>query len=137
MNKIVGLVGVSFLVLVVAVGSVILGSESSNELEINEETSETSYTQGTVALHNTPDDCWTIIEDVVYDVTEFIAEHPGGERILVACGVDGTTAFLNQGLTDEQSDEARAELGIPQGEAFHSPAARDMLKDYEIGRLER
>ena len=31
-----------------------------------------------VLLHNNPEDCWIVVEDEVWDVTEFIEEHPGG-----------------------------------------------------------
>lgn len=32
----------------------------------------------TVLGHNTPDDCWIVVEDEVWDVTSFVPEHPGG-----------------------------------------------------------
>ena len=28
--------------------------------------------------HSTPEDCWIVIEDQVWDVTQFAPEHPGG-----------------------------------------------------------
>jgi cytochrome b involved in lipid metabolism len=33
--------------------------------------------------HITFDDCWIIIEGFVYDVSDFVVEHPGGDDILV------------------------------------------------------
>ena len=44
--------------------------------------------------HASPKDCWIQIEDGVYDVTRFLAAHPGGERaILRWAGKDATTEF--------------------------------------------
>ena len=37
-----------------------------------------------VAKHNTSDDAWVIIENVVYDVTKFLDVHPGGKDILLS-----------------------------------------------------
>lgn len=31
-----------------------------------------------VSNHNTPDDCWIVVDNQVWDVTNFLDEHPGG-----------------------------------------------------------
>lgn len=37
---------------------------------------------------------WVIIHDKVYDLTEFLPEHPGGQKIIMKyAGKDGTKAF--------------------------------------------
>lgn len=36
-----------------------------------------------VEKHNNRQSCWVIIEDEVYDVTDFIDEHPGGPGIIL------------------------------------------------------
>ncbi|KPI84935.1 hypothetical protein ABL78_6002 [Leptomonas seymouri] len=47
-----------------------------------------------VAKHNTPDDLWMVIRNVVYDCTAFQRFHPGGERVLLACaGRDATMVY--------------------------------------------
>ncbi len=52
------------------------------------------YTPEEVARHNKPDDLWIIIEDKVYDVTEWLKHHPGGQRpLLCMSGQDATAAF--------------------------------------------
>lgn len=28
--------------------------------------------------HNTPEDCWIVVDKQVWDVTDFLDEHPGG-----------------------------------------------------------
>ena len=58
---------------------------------------------------------WTVIHDKVYDITEFLAEHPGGEEILIEnAGIDSTENFEDVG---------------------HSSDAREMLDEYVIGEL--
>ncbi|KIM48073.1 hypothetical protein M413DRAFT_439780 [Hebeloma cylindrosporum] len=47
-----------------------------------------------VAQHKSPESCWIIIRNKVYDVTEFLQEHPGGaEVILKYAGRDATWVY--------------------------------------------
>ena len=47
-----------------------------------------------VAQHNKADDCWVILGGKVYDVTDFLEDHPGGKKaILVYAGRDATEEF--------------------------------------------
>lgn len=39
-----------------------------------------------VAQHNTPESCWVILYGNVYDVTEFLPNHPGGSNIILRLG---------------------------------------------------
>ncbi|CAO3683335.1 unnamed protein product [Umbelopsis vinacea] len=60
------------------------------------------YTIEQVSQHNSEGDCWVIIHDKVYDVTNFLKEHPGGKKVLLkASGTDATKqfdAFHNSGV---------------------------------------
>ena len=44
--------------------------------------SETYFTLEEVAKHDNEDDCWMVINGKVYDVTDYIDDHPGGDVIL-------------------------------------------------------
>lgn len=103
---------VTALVLTVLVGH--SGASASWEKRINPPTSTTSQTSisennsptqqeamtlsaQTVAIHNSVNDCWTIIDGNVYDLTSYINSHPGGvNNISSICGIDGSKAFTNQ-----------------------------------------
>ncbi|XP_020277726.1 cytochrome b5 isoform X2 [Pseudomyrmex gracilis] len=68
-----------------------------------------------VAWHDSLDDCWLVIHDYVYDCTEFIRSHPGGQDVLLEyAGRDATLAFIGTG---------------------HSAVARTALEQYKIGEL--
>ncbi|KAJ1351596.1 hypothetical protein KIN20_007678 [Parelaphostrongylus tenuis] len=68
-----------------------------------------------VQLHSTAESCWIILDGKVYDVSTFLSEHPGGgEAILEFAGKDATASFEDVG---------------------HSKDAREMTKDYLIGKL--
>ncbi|XP_058450668.1 cytochrome b5-like [Malaya genurostris] len=68
-----------------------------------------------VSYHDTPNDCWIVLFDRVYDITSFLQLHPGGHDVLLEhAGRDATIAFNGSG---------------------HSKAAFASLKMYEIGEL--
>ena len=73
------------------------------------------YGADEVSKHNTAASLWIIIDDKIYDVTKFLLEHPGGEEVILeAGGGDATEAFNDVG---------------------HSADAREMLREYLIGRI--
>lgn len=60
------------------------------------QTPNKTFTREEVAKHNTEDSVWFIIDSVVYDVSEFLDAHPGGEAVLrQVAGQDATVAFYN------------------------------------------
>merc|ERR1711967_29038 len=47
-----------------------------------------------VAKHNSKASCWVVLDGKVLDVTNFLADHPGGElAILTFAGKDATEEF--------------------------------------------
>ncbi|KAI3140480.1 uncharacterized protein N7518_004361 [Penicillium psychrosexuale] len=51
-------------------------------------------TGAVVAEHNSKDSCWIIVHGKAYDVTEFLPEHPGGQKIILKyAGKDATEEF--------------------------------------------
>ena len=53
-----------------------------------------SVTEAELAKHNTDTDCWVIVGDDVYDVTNFLKDHPGGKKaIMLFAGKDATEEF--------------------------------------------
>lgn len=39
---------------------------------------EKSRSTQQVAEHKTPEDCWIVVDNQVWDVTDFLDKHPGG-----------------------------------------------------------
>ncbi|OQE21320.1 hypothetical protein PENSTE_c012G10080 [Penicillium steckii] len=47
-----------------------------------------------ISTHNSPDDCWVVVDNQVWDVTDFLEEHPGGSTIILKyAGQDATKAY--------------------------------------------
>ena len=76
------------------------GTTASN---INEEPAQqdsstetsTGITAEEIATHNSKDDCWVVYKGKIYDVTDYIPRHPGGQdRIARNCG--SLTQFQEQ-----------------------------------------
>ncbi|KAI0777215.1 oxidoreductase [Trametes elegans] len=76
------------------------------------------FTEEDVAKHSSPDSCWVTRNGKVYDVTRFLADHPGGDDfILHYAGRD-----IGAVMKDPEEHE-------------HSDSAYDMLDEFFIGRV--
>jgi putative Ca2+/H+ antiporter (TMEM165/GDT1 family) len=101
--------------------------QSTEDQALEVETSDQEvFTASEVADHNSKQDCWTIISGSIYDITEYIPRHPGGDEILAACGTDGTTLFTQR--TDASGNEVGS--GTP-----HSSSATSQLERYKVGTV--
>ncbi|MCB0914250.1 MAG: cytochrome b5 domain-containing protein [Actinobacteria bacterium] len=59
--------------------------------------SPATFTMAEVATRNSADACWSVIDGKVYDLTGWVARHPGGEQPIESlCGQDGSAAFTAQ-----------------------------------------
>lgn len=89
-------------------------SSPSQTLTPQSDTNTSTYTLSEVATHSTAQSCWMVINNKVYDVTEYIPDHPG-RAILAGCGKEATALF-NQ-------------------ERKHTGRATAVLNQYAIGKL--
>ncbi len=76
--------------------------------------SKTLYTMEEVAKHNKKTDAWLVIDNMVYDITNWIPQHPGGMIIMKGVGLDATELFKKVG---------------------HDSYAKNKLKTFKIGKL--
>ncbi|XP_074033294.1 cytochrome b5 [Leptinotarsa decemlineata] len=75
------------------------------------------YTLDEISKHDGKQDprVWIILKDIVYDVTDYLDDHPGGADLITEwAGKDGTKEFDNFG---------------------HSADAKKELKKYKIGEV--
>lgn len=72
-----------------------------------------------LARHDSRNSCWKAIEGNVYDITDYIDDHPTSPRVLTQwCGRESTEAWRTKG----------------RGRA-HSGRAAELLEQYRIGTL--
>lgn len=100
-------------------------TQSAEQSEQSDQTTS-SYTASEIAEHATEEDCWTIVDGLVYDITSYIPRHPGGDTILLACGADGTSLFQDRTTNDGET--------VGSGTS-HSSGAANALSELQIGEL--
>lgn len=100
MRKVLGIM-VSIVLLITLSGCTKEATTNTNTLQnTNSTTQENANTTNSsdISSHNKPSDCWTIINGITYNITDYISskEHPSGNSDLISiCGKDGTNAFNN------------------------------------------
>ncbi|KAL7909067.1 acyl-CoA dehydrogenase/oxidase [Trichoderma velutinum] len=76
-----------------------------------------TFTREEVRNHTSEDSLWCIIDNTVYDLTEFVDAHPGGESVLKQiAGQDATSAFYNLHRHEVLSRYTDLAIGTIQGE---------------------
>lgn len=74
-------------------------------------------TRAEVAKHASADDCWVIIDHKVYDVSDFLDAHPGGNVVLEqVAGKDATTDFYQLHRQEVLTKYQDLCIGTLQGE---------------------
>lgn len=76
------------------------------------------YSLAEVASHKTKSDCWVVLHGIVYDVTEFLDQHPGGVSALCKEGRAGN------------------DITLPFERIGHSENAKALLKNLQVGILD-
>lgn len=94
-------------------------TNNADENNTNNSTSNASVSEGAeitaemVAEHNSSEDCWTIIDGKVYNLTSYINNHPGGAvNISQICGIDGTDLFTGNPSHDQRANNELEALYI-------------------------
>lgn len=69
-----------------------------------------SFSFSEIQSRSSKNNCWTVINGEVYDLTQWISKHPGGSKaILSLCGKDGSLLF------NQQHGEFKQALNILEG----------------------
>eukprot|EP01006_Ploeotia_vitrea_P044152 TRINITY_DN66815_c6_g2_i1.p1 TRINITY_DN66815_c6_g2~~TRINITY_DN66815_c6_g2_i1.p1 ORF type:complete len:509 (-),score=292.31 TRINITY_DN66815_c6_g2_i1:1380-2906(-) len=71
-----------------------------------------SYSWSQVAAHNKESDCWVVVDGVVYDVTKFLGEHPGGKKVLLNYGGKDATKIFHGLHSDNVLEQYGPDLKI-------------------------
>lgn len=73
-------------------------SSSTSDRPKDEQSGLDVYSLSEVSEHDSYNDCWIILYDKVFDVTQFLLEHPGGEDVIMEhAGRDATISFRTVG----------------------------------------
>lgn len=119
-------IAVALVVLVGVIAAVLLltnkedatttNTQSVNTTNTTSGNNDTVYALADVKSHSTQNDCWSVIDGKVYNLTSYVPRHPGGiDEIVKACGNDGTSLFESQ----------------PK----HGASAKNQLESLQIGIL--
>lgn len=85
----------------------------SDEADEEQGSSVGSFSMDLVEENDSAESCWAVMDGTVYDLTDWIDEHPGGaERIEGLCGTDAAEAFEGQHGGSEGPEQQLAEFEI-------------------------
>ena len=126
-KKIVAItLAIFFLAVIIIVGlGLFSGSNqptTNNQSLTNQQTNKL-ITSTEVAKHNTSNDCWIIVNNKIYDVSQYLKFnlHPGENATITPyCGKEATRAFDTKDRSNPKP---------------HSTNANSMLTDYYVGDL--
>ncbi|MDO5492398.1 MAG: cytochrome b5-like heme/steroid binding domain-containing protein [Nesterenkonia sp.] len=88
--------------------------EGQEEEDGQEADGDVALTMEEVSEHDSSDSCWAAVDGTVYDLTDWVPDHPGGEQAIEGlCGTDATEDFRQQhgGQSRPEDQLAQFELG--------------------------
>lgn len=92
-------------------GAASSSSSSSSSASSSASSTSAALTLAVIATHNTQTDCWAAVNGKAYDLTDWIAQHPGGaEAITGLCGTDASSAFAAQHGSQSEPNERLAQF---------------------------
>ncbi|EOR04120.1 hypothetical protein E3P92_00063 [Wallemia ichthyophaga] len=80
------------------------------------------HTRADVEAHKSDKSCWVTIGRLIYDVTDFLHDHPGGEDLILKYAGKDIEAAMKATNSEEDHE--------------HTPAAFGMMSDMLIGKLD-
>ncbi|KIJ68308.1 hypothetical protein HYDPIDRAFT_106483 [Hydnomerulius pinastri MD-312] len=96
-----------------------------------------TYTLAQVAEHKTTGSCWVIIRNKVYDVTDFLFDHPGGPQVILGFGgQDATAAYVPIHPSDALDKNIAPEKHLGELDAASIRELREAKKNKVITRDE-
>jgi uncharacterized membrane protein len=70
---------------------------TTSQTQTSSNSSSATYSAADLKRNASATSCWSVIDGNVYDLTKWIALHPGGEGTIKAlCGTDGSAIFAGQ-----------------------------------------
>lgn len=89
------------------------GTDDAEDDEAEQGSTDGAMTLAEVQENDSADSCWAVIDQTVYDLTDWIDEHPGGSaRIEELCGTDATEQFTQQHGGQEQPEDQLTEFEV-------------------------
>jgi cytochrome b involved in lipid metabolism len=114
-TSVYGLIGIVFFICFYYIMGCKMSQPTKGSIVVKKKIKPTGpFSLDEIAKHNKASDCWIIVDKEVYDVTEYIDDHPGGESILKYAGRNSTAAVKGQ---------------------QHPPSVFDLLALYRIGEV--
>ncbi|MDR5906554.1 cytochrome b5-like heme/steroid binding domain-containing protein [Franzmannia qiaohouensis] len=109
----------AFIAFLASIGTLVSVHALSSDDETDGASETRDITLDELAEHASAESCWKAIHGGVYDITDYVPDHPTEEEVILEwCGRESSEAWDNKSP------------GRP-----HSPGAERQLENYRIGRL--
>jgi len=92
-------------------GSSTVAPSGGENFVIDGETKVKVFSWDEISKHNKESDCWLVVKGDVFDVTPWVASHPGGRIILNGAGRESTAMFMSYHPTYVQKLIGKYQIG--------------------------